>query len=135
MDSLGAIVGPEDESRYADLSMERFIDKRITSHKISGIKRKVVPPIVKEGKSSKQKTDMNGPPPLAVADLRKSNKNTVGKTKDQTDLISTTPSRDVIADIIESDPDEKTRNKAGSNMFNRLFSSLKRNGKLSLIHI
>ena len=129
VDSLGAIVGPEDESRYADLSMERFIDKRITSHKISGIKRKVVPPIVKEGKSSKQKTDMNGPPPLAVADLRKSNKNTVGKTKDQTDLISTTPSRDVIADIIESDPDEKTRNKAGSNMFNRLFSSLKRNGK------
>ncbi|MCS5645581.1 MAG: hypothetical protein NZ838_05610, partial [Candidatus Marinimicrobia bacterium] len=70
LDSLGAIVGPEDESRYVDPSMERFIDKRITSHKISGIKRKVVPPIVKEGKSSKQKTDMNGPPPLAVADLR-----------------------------------------------------------------
>jgi len=129
LDSLGAIVGPEDESRYVDQSMERFIDKRITSHKISVIKRKVVPPIVKEGKSLKQKTAMNGPPPLAVSDLRKSNKKTAGKTQDQTDLISTTPSRDDIADIVESDPDGKTRNEAGGNMFNRLFSSLKRNGK------
>jgi len=128
MDSLGAIVGPEDESRYADLSMERFINKRITSHKISGIKRKVVPPLVKEGKSSKQKTAMNGPPPLAVSDLRKSNKKTGEKTQDQTDLTSTTPSRDDIADIVEPDPEEKTSNDAGGNMFNRLFSSLKRKG-------
>ena len=157
MDSLGAIVGPEDESRYADLSMERFINKRITSHKISGIKRKVVPPLVKEGKSSKQKTAMNGPPPLAVSDLRKSNKKTGEKTQDQTDLTSTTlsrddiadivepdpeeetqdqtdltsttPSRDDIADIVEPDPEEKTSNDAGGNMFNRLFSSLKKKGK------
>jgi len=128
MDSLGAIVGPEDESRYADLSMERFINKRITSHKISGIKRKIVPPLVKEGKSSRQKTAMNGPPPLAVSDLRKSNKKTREKTQDQTDLTSTTPSRDDIADIVESDPEEKTSNDAGGNMFNRLFSSLKRKG-------
>jgi len=128
MDSLGAIVGPEDESRYADLSMERFINKRITSYKISGIKRKVVPPLVKEGKSSKQKTAMNGPPPLAVSDLRKSNKKTEEKTQDQTDLTSTTPSRDDIADIVEPDPEEKTSNDAGGNMFNRLFSSLKRKG-------
>jgi len=125
MDSLGAIVGPEDESRYADLSMERFINKRITSHKISGIKRKVVPPLVKEGKSSKQKTAMNGPPPLAVSDLRKSNKKTEEKTQDQTDLTSTTPSRDDIADIVEPDPEEKTSNDAGGNMFNHLFSSFK----------
>jgi len=129
MDSLGAIVGPEDESRYADLSMERFINKRITSHKISGIKRKVVPPLVKEIKSSKQKTSMNGPPPLAVSDLRKSNKKTGEKTQDQTDLTSTTPSRDDIADIVEPDPEEKTSNDAGGNMFNRLFSSLKKKGK------
>jgi len=128
MDSLGAIVGPEDESRYADLSMERFINKRITSHKISGIKRKVVPPLVKEGKSLKQKMVMNGPPPLAVSDLRKSNKKTREKTQDQTDLTSTTPSRDDIADIVEPDPEEKTSNDAGGNMFNRLFSSLKRKG-------
>jgi len=128
MDSLGAIVGPEDESRYADLSMERFINKRITSHKISGIKRKVVPPLVKEIKSSKQKTSMNGPPPLAVSDLRKSNKKTGEKTQDQTDLTSTTLSRDDIADIVEPDPEEKTSNDAGGNMFNRLFSSLKRKG-------
>ena len=129
MDSLGAIVGPEDESRYADLSMERFINKRITSHKISGIKRKVVPPLVKEGKSLKQKKSMNGPPPLAVSDLRKSNKKTGEKTQDQTDLTSTTPSRDDIADIVEPDPEEKTSNDAGGNMFNRLFSSLKKKGK------
>ncbi|MEE3149438.1 MAG: DUF2914 domain-containing protein [Candidatus Neomarinimicrobiota bacterium] len=157
MDSLGAIVGPEDESRYADLSMERFINKRITSHKISGVKRKVVPPLVKESKSSKQKTVMNGPPPLAVSDLRKSNKKTGEKTQDQTDLTSTTlsrddiadivepdpeeetqdqtdltsttPSRDDIADIVEPDPEEKTSNDAGGNMFNRLFSSLKKKGK------
>ena len=157
MDSLGAIVGPEDESRYADLSMKRFINKRITSHKISGIKRKVVPPLVKEIKSSKQKTSMNGPPPLAVSDLRKSNKKTGEKTQDQTDLTSTTlsrddiadivepdpeeetqdqtdltsttPSRDDIADIVEPDPEEKTSNDAGGNMFNRLFSSLKKKGK------
>ena len=128
MDSLGAIVGPEDESRYADLSMERFVNKRITSHKISGIKRKVVPPLVKEGKSLKQKMVMNGPPPLAVSDLRKSNKKTREKTQDQTDLTSTTPSRDNIADIVEPDPEEKTSNDAGGNMFNRLFSSLKRKG-------
>ena len=157
MDSLGAIVGPEDESRYADLSMERFINKRITSHKISGIKRKVVPPLVKEGKSLKQKKSMNGPPPLAVSDLRKSNNKTGEKTQDQTDLTSTTlsrdeiadivepdpeeetqdqtdltsttPSRDDIADIVEPDPEEKTSNDAGGNMFNRLFSSLKKKGK------
>jgi len=128
MDSLGAIVGPGDESRYADLSMEGFINKRITSHKISGIKRKVVPPLVKEGKSLKQKMVMNGPPPLAVSDLRKSNKKTREKTQDQTDLTSTMPSRDDIADIVEPDPEEKTSNDAGGNMFNRLFSSLKRNG-------
>ena len=128
MDSLGAIVGPEDESRYADLRMERFINKRITSHKISGIKRKVVPPLVKEGKSLKQKMVMNGPPPLAVSDLRKSNKKTREKTQDQTDLTSTMPSRDDIADIVEPDPEEKTSNDAGGNMFNRLFSSLKRKG-------
>ena len=129
MDSLGAIVGPEDESRYADLSMERFINKRITSHKISGIKRKVVPPLVKEGKSLKQKKAMNGPPPLAVSDLRKSNNKTGEKTQDQTDLTSTTLSRDDIADIVEPDPEEKTSNDAGGNMFNRLFSSLKKKGK------
>ena len=157
MDSLGAIVGPEDESRYADLSMKRFINKRITSHKISGIKRKVVPPLVKEGKSLKQKKSMNGPPPLAVSDLRKSNNKTGEKTQDQTDLTSTTlsrddiadivepdpeeetqdqtdltsttPSRDDIADIVEPDPEEKTSNDAGGNMFNRLFSSLKKKGK------
>ncbi|CUV09168.1 hypothetical protein MGWOODY_Mmi1868 [hydrothermal vent metagenome] len=157
MDSLGAIVGPEDENRYAELSMKRFINKRITSHKISGIKRKVVPPLVKEIKSSKQKTSMNGPPPLAVSDLRKSNKKTGEKTQDQTDLTSTTlsrddiadivepdpeeetqdqtdltsttPSRDDIADIVEPDPEEKTSNDAGGNMFNRLFSSLKKKGK------
>jgi len=128
MDSLGAIVGPEDESRYADLSMERFVNKRITSHKISGIKRKVVPPLVKEGKSLKQKMVMNGPPPLAVSDLRKSNKKTREKTQDQTDLTSTTPSRDDIADIVEPDLEEKTSNDVGGNMFNRLFSSLKREG-------
>ena len=128
MDSLGAIVGPEDESRYADLRMERFINKRITSHKISGIKRKVVPPLVKEGKSLKQKMVMNGPPPLAVSDLRKSNKKTREKTQDQTDLTSTTPSRDDIADIVEPDPEEKTSNDVGGNMFNRFFSSLKRKG-------
>ena len=121
MDSLGAIVGPEDESRYADLSMERFINKRITSHKISGIKRKVVPPLVKEGKSSRQKTAMNGPPPLAVSDLKKSNKKTREKTQDQTDLTSTTPSRDDIADIVEPDSEEKISNDAGGNMFNRFF--------------
>jgi len=157
MDSLGAIVGPEDESRYADLSMKRFINKRITSHKISGIKRKVVPPLVKEGKSLKQKKSMNGPPPLAVSDLRKSNNKTGEKTQDQTDLTSTTLSRDEIADIVEPDPEEetqdqtdltsttpsrdditdivepnpeeKTSNDAGGNMFNRLFSSLKKKGK------
>jgi hypothetical protein len=129
MDSLGAIVGPENESRYADLSMERFINKRITSHKISGIKKKVVPPLVKEGKSSRQKTAMNGPPPLAVSDLRKSNKKTREKTQDQTDLTSTTLSRDDLADISVPDPDENTSNDSGGNMFNRLFSSLKRNGK------
>jgi len=129
MDSLGAIVGPEDESRYADLSMKRFINKRITSHKISGIKRKVVPPLVKEGKSLKQKKSMNGPPPLAVSDLRKSNNKTGEKTQDQTDLTSTTPSRDDITDIVEPNPEEKTSNDAGGNMFNRLFSSLKKKGK------
>jgi len=157
MDSIGAIVGPEDENRYAELSMKRFINKRITSHKISGIKRKVVPPLVKEGKSLKQKKAMNGPPPLAVSDLRKSNKKTGEKTQDQTDLTSTTlsrddiadivepdpeeetqdqtdltsttPSRDDIADIVEPDPEEKTSNDAGGNMFNRLFSSLKKKGK------
>ena len=157
MDSIGAIVGPEDENRYAELSMKRFINKRITSHKISVIKRKVVPPIVKEGKSLKQKTAMNGPPPLAVSDLRKSNKKTGEKTQDQTDLTSTTLSRDEIADIVEPDPEEetqdqtdltsttpsrdditdivepnpeeKTSNDAGGNMFNRLFSSLKKKGK------
>jgi len=128
MDSLGAIVGPEDESRYADLSMERFVNKRITSHKISGIKRKVVPPLVKEGKSLKQKMVMNGPPPLAVSDLRKSNKKTREKTQDQTDLTSTTPSRDDIADIVGPDSEEKISNDAGGNMFNRFFSSLKREG-------
>jgi hypothetical protein len=156
MDSLGVIVGPEDESRYADLSMDRFINKRITSHKISGVKRKVVPPLVKESKSSKQKTVMNGPPPLALSDLRKSNKKTgektqdqkdltstllsrdeiadivesdpEEKTQDQKDLISTTLSRDEIADIVESDPEEKISNDAGGNMFNRFFSSLKRKG-------
>ena len=157
MDSLGAIVGPEDENRYAELSMKRFINKRITSHKISGIKRKVVPPLVKEGKSLKQKKAMNGPPPLAVSDLRKSNNKTGEKTQDQTDLTSTTLSRDEIADIVEPDPEEetqdqtdltsttpsrdditdivepnpeeKTSNDAGGNMFNRLFSSLKKKGK------
>ena len=129
MDSLGAIVGPEDESRYADLRMERFINKRITSHRISGIKRKIVPPLVKEGKSSRQKTAMNGPPPLAVSDLRKSNKKTREKTQDQTDLTSTALSRDDLADISVPDPDENTSNDSGGNMFNRLFSSLKRNGK------
>ena len=129
LDSLGAIVGPEDESRYADLSMERFINERITSHKISGIKRKVVPPLVKEGKNSKQKTAMNGPPPLAVSDLRKSNNKTGEKTQDQTDLTSTTPSRDDITDIVEPNPEEKTSNDAGGNMFSRLFSSLKKKGK------
>jgi len=100
---------------------------------------------------------MNGPPPLAVSDLRKSNKKTGEKTQDQTDLTSTTlsrddiadivepdpeeetqdqtdltsttPSRDDIADIVEPDPEEKTSNDAGGNMFNRLFSSLKKKGK------
>jgi len=129
MDSIGAIVGPEDENRYAELSMKRFINKRITSHKISGIKRKVVPPLVKEGKSLKQKKSMNGPPPLAVSDLRKSNNKTGEKTQDQTDLTSTTPSRDDITDIVEPNPEEKTSNDAGGNMFNRLFSSLKKKGK------
>ena len=156
MDSLGAIVGPEDESRYADLSMDRFINKRITSHKISGVKRKVVPPLVKERKSSQQKTAMNGPPPLAVSDLRKSNKktgektqdqtdltNTIlssddiadiiepdpeGKTQDQTNLISTTLSRDDIEDIVKPDSEEKISNDTAGNIFNRFFSSLKRKG-------
>ena len=129
LDSLGDIVGPDDESRYADLSMERFISKRITSHKISGIKRTVVPPLVKEGKSAKQKVTMNGPPPLAISDLRKSNKKTGDKKQDQTNLTNTTPGGDDIADILVPDPEEKTSKDSGGNMFNRLFSSIKRNGK------
>ena len=147
LDSLGAIVGPEDDSRYADLSMERFIKKRITSHKNSAVKRAVVPPLVKEGKSTKQKTAMNVPPPLAMSDLRKSNKKTAEKTQDQTDLANTTPGADDtkaevdvreseiedtevddIADIVVPDPDEKTSNDSKGNLFSRLFSSLKRNG-------
>jgi len=99
---------------------------------------------------------MNGPPPLAVSDLRKSNKKTgektqdqkdltstilsrddiaeivkpdpEEKTQDQTDLISTTLSRDDIEDIVKPDPEEKISNDAGGNMFNRFFSSLKRKG-------
>jgi hypothetical protein len=129
LDSLGGIVGPENESRYADLSMERFINKRITSHKISGIKRTVAPPLVKEGKKAKQKAVKNVPPPLAISDLRKPNKKTGDKKQDQTDLTNTTPGRDDLADIPVPDPDEKTSNDSGGNMFNRLFSSLKRNGK------
>jgi len=129
LDSLGGIVGPENESRYADLSMERFINKRITSHKISGIKRTVAPPLVKEGKKAKQKAAKNVPPPLALSDLRKPNKKTGDKKQDQTDLTNTTPGRDDLADIPVPDPDEKTSNDSGGNMFNRLFSSLKRNGK------
>jgi hypothetical protein len=129
LDSLGGIVGPENESRYADLSMERFINKRITSHKISGIKRTVAPPLVKEGKKAKQKAVKNVPPPLAISDLRKPNKKTGDKKQDQTDLTNTTPGRDDQADIPVPDPDEKTSNDSGGNMFNRLFSSLKRNGK------
>ena len=129
LDSLGAIVGPEDEGRFADSSMERFINKRITSHKISGTKRTVVPPLVKEGKSTKQNAAMNVPPPLAISDLSKSNNNTAVKTQDQTDLTSTTPGGDDIKDIVTPDPNEKTSNDSGGNMFNRLFSSLKRNGK------
>jgi len=129
LDSLGGIVGPENESRYADLSMERFINKRITSHKISGIKRTVAPPLVKEGKKAKQKAAKNVPPPLAISDLRKPNKKTGDKKQDQTDLTNTTPGRDDLADIPVPDPDEKTSNDSGGNMFNRLFSSLKRNGK------
>ena len=148
LDSLGDIVGPDDESRYADLSMERFMNKRNTSHKISGIKRTVVPPLIKEGKSTKQKVAMNGPPPLAMSDLRRSNKKTGDKKQDQTDLANTATGADDtkavvdvrepeiedtggddIADIVVSDPEEKTSKDSGGNMFNRLFSSLKRNGK------
>ena len=129
LDSLDGIVGPEDESRYADLSMERFIDKRITSHKISGNKRTAAPPLVKESKSTKQKAVKNMPPPLAISDLRKSNKKTGDKKQDQTDLTNKTPDRDDIADILVPNPDEKTSNDSSGNMFNRLFSSLKRNGK------
>ena len=129
LDSLGGIVGPENESRYADLSMEKFINKRITSHKISGNKRTVAPPLVKESKSTKQKSVKNMPPPLAISDLRKSNKKTGDKKQDQTDLTNTTHDRDDIADILVPNPDEKTSNDSSGNMFNRLFSSLKRNGK------
>ena len=129
LDSLGGIVGPEDKSRYADLSMERFIDKRITSHKISGNKRTVAPPLIKESKSTKQKTGKNVPPPLAISDLRKSTKRTGDKKQDKADLTDTTPGRDDITDILVPNPDEKTSNDSSSNMFNRLFSSLKRNDK------
>ena len=129
LDSLGGIVGPEDESRYADLSMEKFINKRITGHKISGNKRTVAPPLVKESKSTKRKAVKNVPPPLAISDLRKSNKKTGDKKQDQTDLRYNTPDNDDIADILVPNPDEKTSNDSSGNMFNRLFSSLKRNGK------
>ena len=127
--------------------MERFINKRITSHKNSAIKRAVVPPLVKEGKSTKQKAAMNVPPPLAMSDLRRSNKKTAEKTQDQTDLANTATGvddtkavvdmrepeiedtgGDDIADIVLSDPDEKTSNDSKGNLFSRLFSSLKRNG-------
>ena len=129
LDSLGGIVGPEDESRYADLSMEKFINKRITGHKISGNKRTVAPPLVKESKSTKRKAVKNVPPPLAISDLRKSNKKTGDEKQDQTDLTYNTPDKDDIADILVPNPDEKTSNDSSGNMFNRLFSSLKRNGK------
>ena len=129
LDSLGGIVGPENESRYADLSMEKFINKRITGHKISGNKRTVAPPLVKESKSTKRKAVKNVPPPLAISDLRKSNKKTGDKKQDQTDLTYNTPDNDDIADILVPNPDEKTSNDSSGNMFNRLFSSLKRNGK------
>ena len=129
LDSLGGIVGPENESRYADLSMEKFINKRITGHKISGNKRTVAPPLVKESKSTKRKAVKNVPPPLAISDLRKSNKKTDDKKQDQTDLTYNTPDNDDIADILVPNPDEKTSNDSSGNMFNRLFSSLKRNGK------
>ena len=129
LDSLGGIVGPENESRYADLNMEKFINKRITGHKISGNKRTVAPPLVKESKSTKRKAVKNVPPPLAISDLRKSNKKTGDKKQDQTDLRYNTPDNDDIADILVPNPDEKTSNDSSGNMFNRLFSSLKRNGK------
>ena len=129
LDSLGGIVGPENESRYADLSMEKFINKRITGHKNSGNKRTVAPPLVKESKSTKRKAVKNVPPPLAISDLRKSNKKTDDKKQDQTDLTYNTPDNDDIADILVPNPDEKTSNDSSGNMFNRLFSSLKRNGK------
>ena len=129
LDSLGGIVGPENESRYADLSMEKFINKRITGHKISGNKRTIAPPLVKESKSTKRKAVKNVPPPLAISDLRKSNKKTGDKKQDQTDLTYNTPDNDDIADILVPNPDEKTSNDSSGNMFNRLFSSLKRNGK------
>ena len=129
LDSLGGIVGPENESRYADLSMEKFINKRITGHKISGNKRTVAPPLVKESKSTKRKAVKNVPPPLAISDLRKSNKKTGDKKQDQTDLTYNTPDNEDIADILVPNPDEKTSNDSSGNMFNRLFSSLKRNGK------
>ena len=129
LDSLGGIVGPENESRYADLSMEKFINKRITGHKISGNKRTVAPPLVKESKSTKRKAVKNVPPPLAISDLRKSNKKTDDKKQDQTDLTYNTPDNEDIADILVPNPDEKTSNDSSGNMFNRLFSSLKRNGK------
>ena len=129
LDSLGGIVGPENESRYADLSMEKFINKRIIGHKISGNKRTVAPPLVKESKSTKRKAVKNVPPPLAISDLRKSNKKTDDKKQDQTDLTYNTLDNDDIADILVPNPDEKTSNDSSGNMFNRLFSSLKRNGK------
>ena len=129
LDSLGGIVGPENESRYADLSMEKFINKRITGHKISGNKRTVAPPLVKESKSTKRMAVKNVPPPLAISDLRKSNNKTGDKKQDQTDLTYNTPDNDDIADILVSNQDEKTSNDSSGNMFNRLFSSLKRNGK------
>jgi len=129
LDSLGGIVGPENESRYADLSMEKFINKRIIGHKISGNKRTVAPPLVKESKSTKRKAVKNVPPPLAISDLQKSNKKTGDKKQDQTDLTYNTPDNDDIADILVPNPDEKTSNDSSGNMFNRLFSSLKRNGK------
>ena len=129
LDSLGGIVGPENESRYADLSMEKFITKRITGHKISGNKRTVAPPLVKESKSTKRKAVKNVPPPLEISDLRKSNKKTGDKKQDQTYLTYNTPDKDDIADILVPNPDEKTSNDSSGNMFNRLFSSLKINGK------
>ena len=129
LDSLGGIVGPENESRYADLSMEKFINKRITGHKISGNKRTIAPPLVKESKSTKRKAVKNVPPPLAISDLRKSNKKTGDKKQDQTDLRYNTPDNDDIADILVPNPDEKTSKDSSGNMFIRLFSSLKRNGK------